>query len=362
MKLFALLLPAILFLASCQAPQNEQKQANTNNADSLRYPNEKHLANIKQLTFGGDNAEAYFSFDNQYLSFQATNPAWGTECDQIYYMPITGYTGDRPTLISTGEGRTTCAYFMPGDTSILFASTHLGGASCPSSPRMVNGKYVWHLFNDFDIFTANLKGKILNQLTKEPGYDAEATLSPDGKKIVFTSTRSGDIELYTMNADGSDVKQVTKELGYDGGAFFTPDNKQLIFRASRPKTPEEVATYKELLKEGMVQPTALEIFVCNVDGSGMRQITNLGGANWAPYMHPSGNKLVFVSNHHSASRRQFNVFSINTDGTGLEQITFDEGFDSFPMFSKDGKKIVFASNRNNHGTHDTNIFIADWVE
>lgn len=357
----------VAFVSCSNTPQNtqdttEETAVEDATADSLIYPAEKHFANMKQLTFGGDNAEAYFSFDNQNLVFQASNPAWGAECDQIFYMPINGYTGQKPPLLSTGKGRTTCSYFMPGDSTILYASTHLADEACPETPRTVNGKYVWPVYESFDIFVADLQGNITKQLTDNPGYDAEATLSPDGSKIVFTSTRSGDLELYTMNTDGSNVVQVTDELGYDGGAFFSPDGQKLVFRASRPQTDEEVSTYKNLLAQGLVQPTNMEIYVCNVDGSDLQKITDLGRANWAPYFHPSGEKILFSSNHHSESGRQFNIFSINLDGTGLEQITFDEAFDAFPMFSYDGKKLVFSSNRNNGGTRSTNVFITDWTE
>ena len=359
----------LLFLIFSCKPQGTKQEAQSpaskpaqNSTDTLRYDGETHLKNLKQLTFGGDNAEAYFSFDSKYLVFQATNPKWGAECDQIFYMPVTGYTGDAPPLLSTGKGRTTCSYFMPGDKTVLYASTHKGGEACPESPRTLDGKYVWPIFPTFDIYEADLNGNIVKELTQDPGYDAEATLSPDGKLIVFTSTRSGDLELYTMYPDGSNVQQVTKDLGYDGGAFFSPDSKKLVFRASRPTAPEDVKTYKELLAKGLVQPTNMEIFTCNVDGSDLKQITNLGGANWAPYFHPSGKKILFSSNHHSASKRQFNIFSINTDGTGLKQITFDKVFDSFPMFSPDGKYLSFSSNRNNGGGRDTNVFLAEWVD
>lgn len=365
---YSLLFSCILSFVSCRQNADNAGAEDTYDdsivgasaADSLVYPNETHIQNLKQLTFGGDNAEAYFSFDNQKLVFQASNEAWGAACDQIFYMPINGYSGEKPPLLSTGDGRTTCSYFMPGDTTILYASTHLADKACPESPRAVNGKYVWPIYETFDIFVADLQGNIIKQLTDNPGYDAEATLSPDGSKIVFTSTRSGDLELYTMNIDGTDVQQVTTGLGYDGGAFFSPDGQKLVFRASRPQTEEEVSTYKGFLEQGLVQPTNMEIYVCNVDGSDLQQITKLGKANWAPYFHPSGEKVLFSSNHHSESGRQFNIFAINLDGTGLEQITFDKAFDAFPMFSFDGKKLVFSSNRNNGGTRSTNVFIADW--
>jgi Tol biopolymer transport system component len=333
-------------------------------SDSLQYPKEKHLANMQQLTFGGDNAEAYWSFDSKKLTFQATRAAWNTSCDQIFMIDVTKsfVTSKAPQLISTGKGRTTCSYFMPGNKTILYASTHEADAACPPAPeRMVDGKYVWPIFPSFDIYVANLKGEIIRKLTDSPGYDAEATVSPKGDKIVFTSIRSGDLELYTMDIDGKNVHQVTNELGYDGGAFFSPDGSKLVFRASRPKTPEEVELYKSLLAKNLVQPVAMELFICNVDGSGLRQLTHLGKANWAPFFTPKGDKIIFSSNHAAPKGYQFNLYMIGLDGTGLEQITYDPVFDSFPMFSPDGKKIAFSSNRNNGGTHDTNLFIADWV-
>jgi len=357
----------LLGWTACQTPTNKQETTTADDAtteiqDSLILEGEQHFASLKKLTDGGNNAEAYFSFDNSKLVFQSDYADWGVQCDQIFAMSLNGAVDQQPPMLSTGKGRTTCSYFMPGDSSILYASTHLGGDACPEAPRSYQGKYVWAVFDSYDIFVADLKGTITKQLTDRPGYDAEATLSPDGSKIVFTSTRSGDLELWTMNVDGTDVKQVTDELGYDGGAFFSPDGKKLVFRASRPKTEEEVATYKELLAQGLVQPTDMEIFVCNVDGSDLQQITDLGGANWAPYFHPSGEKILFSTNHHTESGRQFNIFSINLDGSGLKQITFDEVFDAFPMFSYDGKYLVFSSNRANGGTRDTNVFLAEWQD
>ena len=327
---------------------------------------EKHLKNIQQLTYGGDNAEAYFSFDGKNLSFQCNNPAWGLNCDQIFNLEISKAASDstyRPTLISTGLGRTTCSYFMPGNKQILYASTHLGSKECPPNPEpRADHKYLWSIYPDFDIFVADLKGNIVKQLTNLPGYDAEATVSPDGKKIVFTSTRNGDLDLYTCNIDGTNVKQVTDQLGYDGVAFFSPDSKKLVFRASRPKTADEIKEYKDLLAQGLVMPSNMEICVCNVDGSDFKQITQLGKANWAPFFTPSGKKIIFSSNHKSVKGYDFHLFMVNLDGSGIEQVTSESYFNAFPMFSPDGKKLVWSSNRDNHGTKDTNLFIADWVE
>jgi Tol biopolymer transport system component len=343
--------------------ENESQESTTN--DGLILEGEKHFKNMKQLTFGGDNAEAYWSFDNNNLVFQAKNEEWGAHCDQIYtFNPFQEVDENfRPKLISTGKGRTTCSYFMPGNKTIIYASTHLGDENCPPEPeRREDGKYVWPIYSSFDIFVADLDGNIVDQLTDTEGYDAEATVSPKGDKIVFTSLRTGDLELYTMDLDGSNVKQITSELGYDGGAFFSPDGSKLIFRSSRPKTDEEVKVYKELLSEGLVQPTNMELYVCNADGSNLIKITELGGANWAPFFHPSSEKVIFSSNHNSERGFPFNLFMVNVDGSNLEQISFDTTFDSFPMFSPDGTKIVFSSNRNNGGTRDTNLFVAEWVD
>lgn len=358
MRFLPFVLLIILFSCKPKEPVTESKTT------IIHYPSEIHLKNIKQWTFGGDNAEAYWSFDNKVLTFQSNFSKWGVECDQIFFASVNNPLKDKiPKMISTGNGRTTCAYFMPGNKSILYASTHLHDTLCPGEPeRRTDGKYVWPIYEGYDIYVADLTGKMMKQLTSEPGYDAEATVSPRGDKIVFTSIRSGDLELYTMDIDGGNVKQITNELGYDGGAFFSPDGNKLVFRASRPKTEEEQRTYKELLAEGMVMPTSMEIFVCNVDGSNLKQITKLGKANWAPFFHPKGDRIIFSSNHKAERAYPFNLYMINTDGTGLKQITFDDTFDAFPVFSPDGKKLVFSSNRNNGGSRATNIFIADWVE
>ena len=355
----------LFFYGSCLLSAiSQDAQIMPVSSDSLLYPGEKHLANMRQLTFGGDNAEAYWSFDSHKLVFQATRKEWNASCDQMFVMDTRHpeKPDETPKMVSTGKGRTTCAYFLPGNKTILYASTHLGNEACPPVPeRRSDGKYVWPIYPDYDIFIADLKGNIKKQLTNNPGYDAEATVSPKGDKIVFTSLRSGDLELYTMNMDGSGVKQLTNQLGYDGGAFFSPDGTKIVFRASRPKTPEEVAEYKSFLAEGLVQPTSMELYVCNADGTDIHQLTHLGKANWAPFFLPDGKKIIFSSNHAAPRGYQFNLYTINLDGTGLEQITFDKTFDAFPMFSPDGKHISFSSNRNNNGTRSTNLFIADWI-
>jgi TolB protein len=327
---------------------------------------EKHLKNIQPLTYGGDNAEAYFSFDDSNLSFQSNNKNWGLACDQIFNLNIEAALQDtiyQPPLISTGKGRTTCSYFLKDGKHILYASTHEADMNCPANPApRADHKYLWAVYSSFDIYVADLKGNITQKLTQTDGYDAEATLSPDGKSIVFTSMRSGDLELWTMDIDGKNLKQITNELGYDGGAFFSPDGKKLVFRASRPLSKEEQTEYKELLAQGLVMPTNMEIYTCNVDGSELTQVTHLGKANWAPYFLPDGKKIIFSSNHDAERGYNFNLFTVNTDGSGLEKITSESNFNAFPMFSRDGKKIVFSSNRNNHGSRDTNLFIADWVK
>ena len=329
------------------------------------FSQEKNLKNITQITFGGDNAEAYFSPDGSKLTMQVTNPTIGASCDQIYLMDLnqSQYTTSDLKLISTGEGRTTCSFFMPDGKHILYASTHKGNPDCPPKPEArKDGKYLWPIYSDFDIYIADLNGNITKQLTNSPGYDAEAVVSPDGKYIVFTSIRSGDLELWRMDIDGKNLKQLTFGLGYDGGAFFSHDSKKLVFRSSRPKTDEEIREYKELLSQNLVAPTQMELYTMNIDGTNLKQVTHLGKANWSPYFHPSDKKIIFSSNHHSTRGYDFQLWMVDTDGKNLKQITYESMFNAFPMFSPDGKKLVFSSNRNAAKPHDTNVFIADWVE
>jgi TolB protein len=263
-------------------------------------------------------------------------------------------------MVSTGDGRTTCSYYLPGDKRILYSSTHLGAKACPPRPDFSQG-YVWAVYDTFDIFTANPDGSNVKQLTNTPGYDAETTINRQGK-LVFTSKRNGDLDIYTMDADGKNVKQLTNELGYDGGPFWSYDGKQIVYRAYHPQTEKEKTDYTALLKQNLIRPTVLDIWVMNADGSNKRQVTKLNKASFAPYFFPDGNRIIFSSNNADPKGRDFDLYMIKVDGNGLERITFNNTFDGFPMFSPDGKKLVFASNRNAAKQGDTNIFIADWVE
>jgi Tol biopolymer transport system component len=329
---------------------------------SLSLPSEKHLRNVRQLTFGGTNAEAYFSSDDKSLIFM--HQGEGVPCDQMYTMPIDAPDGKpaKPKLVSTGKGRTTCGYFFPAGDRILFSSTHGTSPDCPPKPDYSHG-YVWPIYSSYDIYTAKRDGSDLRRLTNTGSYNAEATISRDGKKIVFTSMRNGDLDVYSMNADGSNVHQLTHELGYDGGAWFSDDGKQIVYRSEQPKTPEQIADYKDLLSRGLIRPGNLEIWVMDADGSHKRQITHNGAANFAPYFLPGGKRIIFASNlANQKDPSGFDLYLINTDGTGLEQVTTHPDFDAFPMFSSNGKRLVWASNRNGKAPHETNLFVADWVE
>ena len=324
--------------------------------DPYRMEGEKHLKNIKMLTDRGENAEAYLSFDERKLIFQSNRGE--LPCDQIFIM---GTDGSDITMVSNGEGKTTCSYFLPGDTAIIYASTFGAGKDCPPPPDRSKG-YVWKLYPTFDIYMAKPDGSNLKRMTDAYGYDAEATVSPVGDKIVFTSTRDGDPEIYTMYIDGSNQTRLTYEKGYDGGPFFSLDGSKIVFRASRPVSESDMADYNDLVKNGLVRPTALELYVMDADGKNMRQVTHFGKASFAPFFFPDAKRIIFSSNMNSKSPMNFDLYMINVDGSGLEQITYYEAFDGFPMFTRDGKKLVFASNRFGKKNGDTNIFIADWVD
>ena len=312
-----------------------------------------HLSNMRQLTFGGENAEAYFSFDGKKLSFQSTGEY---PCDQIFAMNI---DGSDKKLISTGFGRTTCAFYLPDGKSFVYASTHMASRECPPVPSKAEG-YVWPIYDTYDIYKANADGSNPQRLTKTPGYDAEATVAADGR-IVFTSTRDGDMDIYSMNDDGSDVKRLTNLPGPDGGAFFSADGTKIVFRGRHFPPGEDLDKYFVLLKKALWKPSGLDVFVMNRDGSNLVQVTkNVGGANWAPFFSPDGKKIIFASNMKDPRGGNFDLYLVNVDGTGLEQVTFSDTFDGFPMFSPDGTKLVFASNRHSTKPTDTNLFIADW--
>jgi Tol biopolymer transport system component len=357
-----LLSAALLLMTACAGPQTSAPPSDPADraaisrggpTEALTFPGEKHLRNVRQLTFGGENAEAYFSHDGEWLTFQSTREGG---CDQQYVMRIDGSDARRVSPKETG--RTTCGFFLPGDDEVLYAA--VPGPACPPKPDMSRG-YVWPLY-PYDLVVVPREGGAPRLLAGAPGYDAEATVSKDGW-IVFTSTRDGDLELYRMHADGTALTRLTHTEGYDGGAFFSADGKRLVWRASRPTTPEQLADYRHLLSQGLVRPTLpLELWVGDADGKNARQVTNLGVASFAPFFHPDGRRIVFSSNKADPRGRNFDLWLVNDDGSGLEQVTTNDTFDGFPMFSPDGKKLVFASNRNAKQPGETNIFIADWVE
>ena len=321
------------------------------------HANEVHLTDVRQLTRdAGENAEAYWSHDGKELIFQSKRPPY--QCDQIMRVPADGSAP--PSLVSTGKGRTTCAYFMPGNQRTVWSSTHLAGDACPPEPDRSQG-YVWPLYPTYDIFTSDADGKNMVKLTDSPAYDAEATVCPVDGSIIFTSTRDGDLDLYRMDADGKNVVRLTSTPGYDGGAFFSRDCKHIVWRASRP-TGDALADYQRLLKNDMVRPSKLEVFVADADGANARQVTYLNSASFAPYFHPSNKTILFSTNYPNPRGREFDIYAINVDGTGLKRITYAEGFDGFPMFSPDGTQLAFGSNRNQAKPGETDVYVARWVE
>jgi Tol biopolymer transport system component len=200
----------------------------------------------------------------------------------------------------------------------------------------------------------------LRRLTQTPGYDAEATWCPKGGKLVFTSARDGDLDLYEMSENGA-VKRLTNIPGYDGGAFYSPDCSEIVWRASRP-TAAALAEFRDLLAKGLVRPTALELFLAKSDGSGTRQLTSNGAANFCPYFHPDGKRIIYSSNAGSADGREFELWLIDKNGGAPERVTTAPGFDGFPQFSPDGKWLVWGSNRANPKGHETNLFLARWID
>ena len=336
---------------------SERTQARAAMAAAEPAPDSREwrLANLRQLTFGGQNAEAYFDWTGTRLIFQSTRPPFG--CDQIFTMRA---DGSDVRLLSTGKGRTTCSFFFPEGRRFIYASTHLGEAGCPIPPDRSQG-YVWPIYPTYEIFSADIDGQNLTRLTDHEGYDAEGAVSPDGRQIVFTSLREGDLDLYVMDADGSNVRRLTDRLGYDGGPFFSWDGRFIVFRAARPEARDEVEEYRTLLRQSLVRPRHLEIYVMKADGTGLTQVTRNGAANFAPFMHPNSQQVIFSSNLHDPTGRSFALYLVNVDGSGLERVTYVDAFTSFPMFSRDGTKLVFCGNRIAAAPRDLNVFVADWV-
>lgn len=363
----------VCLLAACTAPKDDSPAhaapalpsplLGTTRADDLIQPGERHFAHLWKLTKGVENAaEGYWSFAGDRLSYQATPN--GSACDAIYLTPPAISGADAPIRISNGLGVTTCSYFLPGDQVVLYASTHAFSADCPPRVDMSQG-YVWAVHPEYDIYLHDLATGRERAFTSAWGYDAEATVSPLGDRIVFTSSRSGDLELWTCDLDGGHLQQVTHALGYDGGAFFSHDGKWLVFRATGftpGKEAEEGATYRKLLSEWKVRPQTMDITLIRPDGSDRRRVTNLGQASFAPYFFPDDQRIIFASNHHDKRKpaREFDLFAVDLDGKNLEKITTYEGFDSFPMFSPDGRWLAFASNRGGSKPGETNLFVAQW--
>jgi hypothetical protein len=364
----AVVIPLVLLVVACASePVAPLPPRPPPPAARLARPDEPQLAEVRRLTFGGENAEAYWSWDGAQLIFQAREGATGQACDRIYRM--TPFTRDgqppQPIPVSSGKGATTCSYFLPSDQEVIYASTHLGGDACPPRPDHSHG-YVWALTPSFDIFRANVDGSNVRRLTDAPGYDAEGTVCARDGSIVFTSVRDGDLDLYRMDADGSHVRRLTDTPGYDGGAFFNADCTRLVWRASRPKPGKELDDYQALLAQGLVRPTQLEIYAADVGPQGLsevRQVTYLGAASFAPYWDPSQRRIIFSSNVGSPSGREFDLWAVDLQGTRLERVTTAPGFDGFPMFSPDGRTLAFSSNRTTpEGKHDTDIFVARWAD
>ncbi len=332
-------------------------------AVTLQPSDDRHMSNLTQLTFEGDNGEAYFSFDSQQLIYQSSRG--GYSCDKIWIMNIDG-SGKK--MVSPDHGAHTCSFFYPGAQQILFASTsHLEGG-CPPKPQWpAHIRYAWPLY-PYDIYRAGPDGSGLTRLTDNPKYDAEPIVSSDGSWVVFGSQREGDFDIYRMDADGGNVMRLTDMEGYDGGPWISPDGSRVVWRAWHPQTEAERAQWRENMESNYIVSTPLDIWVMDADGSNKQRLTDNGATNWAPSWHPDGKRIIFSSNmddwHEGIQRygHNFELYLINTDGSGLERITYNKVFDSFPMFSPDGRKIAFGSNRNAQKPRATDIFIADWHE
>lgn len=355
----------ILMVSACATTETKPDPKLAAKKPVVKAAEETHFGELTQLSLGGENAEAYWRFDGRGASLQRR--VGEEQCDRIYTWNLIDekgalIDGSEPKLFSSGKGATTCAHFLADDSEVLYASTHLGGDPCPPKPDMSKG-YVWALYDSYDIFKKKADGSgELTRLTDTPGYDAEATVCATNGDIIFTSVRDGDIELYRMDKNGKNVKRLTFTPGYDGGAFFNRDCSKIVWRASRP-VGKDLEDFQGLLKQGLVRPTKLELFVANSDGSEARQITYLNAASFAPFFFPDSKRVIFSSNAGDPKGRDFDLWAIDIDGTRLERITWTKGFDGFPMFSPDGKWLLFSSNRMTaEGSQDTNLFITKWID
>ena len=335
-----------------------RQQAHLYPAPPLFPGEERFIRNIRQITFGGENAEAYWSPDGKKLSFQSKRE--GDYADRIYVMDV--MTGG-VRKIDTGAGVCTCSFFLSDNRRIVFASTHADMHSPPPPPDYSQG-YVWPIHPEYDLYLADTEtGEILERLTDSPGYDAEIEGVDwnHGDRIVFTSIRDGDLDIYAMDIATKEVTRLTNEIGYDGGSFPSYDGSLIVWRRQPVTSDEQKADYLELLARGLVRPGNLDIWVMNRDGSGKRQITFDDGASFGPNLYPDNSYLIYSSNLHNPRGRNFDLFVIPTAGGEPERVTFFDDFDGFPMFSPDGKHLVFASNRNSLIPGETNLFVAEWI-
>jgi len=318
------------------------------------------IENVKQLSFQGDNGEAYFNSDDSKVIFQSKRN--NNNCDKLYIVDI---NGNNLTEFVANDGAFTCAYFSLDDRYIFFSSTMHLGSECPEIYKDPNPrKYIWPL-RDYEIFRYD--NGAVKQLTNYSGYNAETTTHPFEEKVIFTSLRDGDINLFEMDYNGENVKQITSEYGYDGGAFYSPNGENIVWRAWYPTSDEEISMWKNNLAKKFIESVPLDIYVAKNDGSEKQRLTSNGATNWAPSWHPDGKHIVFSSNmddwreDYNAYGSNFELYMINIATKTLTRLTNNDTFDSFSVFSKNGKKIVFSSNRDAENPRNTNIFIADIV-
>ena len=354
--------PWVPQLCGQESSQDETMDVVERDAKLAAELESRFLTKTRQLTFEGRRAgEGYFSKDGRQMVFQSEREK-GNPFFQIYVMDFD--TGDLER-ISPGLGKTTCAWIHPDGNQVLFASTHEDPDAVTEQEDEIRARlegtqrrYSWDYDTYFDLFAYDRETREYQQLTDAPGYDAEASWSPDGSKIVFASNRlaysetlsteekktleidpSYFIDLYIMNADGSDLRQLTTAPGYDGGPFFSADGKQICWR--------------HFSEDG----ARAEIMVMNVDGSEPRQLTRFGAMSWAPYFHPSGDYLIFTTNRHGFAN--FELYLVSIDGkTPPVRVTHTAGFDGLPVFSPDGTQLAWTTNRTGDG--QSQIFISDW--